>query len=128
MENNENNYKTPGSYYQNNSSQFTPPPGNQPNNLAIGSMIVGIFSLISCCIPLLQFILGVAGILLVIFSKRGKPWSGFAIAGLVLSIIAILISVAMVIYMIVVFQMMKDPQFAPLFNDIYQMYESMSIQ
>ena len=105
------------------------PPYKQQNNMALAAMIVGIFSLLSCCIPPLQFALSVVGILLVIFSKKGgKPWSGFAIAGLVLSILSLIISIVMVIYVIFAFQMMRDPQYAPLFNEIYQMYESAPIQ
>lgn len=113
-----------------NYNQIPPqqPPYKQPNNMALASMFVGIFSLLSCCLPPLQFLLGVVGILLVIFSRRGKPWSGFAVAGLVMSILALLISIAMVIYLVFAFQMMRDPQFAPLFNEIYEMYETMPVQ
>lgn len=116
----------PNQYY----NQIPPqqPPYKQPNNMALASMFVGIFSLLSCCLPPLQFLLGVVGILLVIFSRRGKPWSGFAVAGLVMSILALLISIAMVIYLVFAFQMMRDPQFAPLFNEIYEMYETMPVQ
>lgn len=128
MENNQNNYNTPDPFNQNNYNQLPPlTPAGQTNNMAVASMIVSIFGLLTCCIPPLQFIIGVVGILLVIFSKKGRPWSGFAIAGLVMSIIALLISIAMVIYMVFAFQMMKDPQFAPIFNDIYQMYETMPV-
>lgn len=116
-------------YHFNNPNQKTPPPPEVPvNNLALTSMIVGIFSLLSFCFPPLQFIMGMIGILLVYFSKKGKPWSGFAIAGLVMSIIALIFSILMVLYFTLVFQMMKDPKFAPLFNDIYQMYQNTSVQ
>lgn len=116
-------------YQFSNPHQGTPPPPvKQPNNPALASMIVGIFSLLSCCFPPLQFILGVVGILLVYFSRKGKPWSGFAIAGLVMSILALIISICVVIYMVFAYQMMKDPRFAPLFNDIYKIYESMPAQ
>ena len=112
----------PGPDYRPNPQQ---PPYKQQNNMALASMIVGIFALLSCCFPPLQFVLGVVGILLVIFSKKGKPWSGFAIAGLVMTIISLLISIVMVLYIGFAYKMMKDPQFAPMFNEVYEMYEEM---
>ena len=101
----------------------------QQNNMALAAMIVGIFSLLSCCFWPLQIALGVTGIVLVIFSKRGgKPWSGFAIAGLVMSIIALLISIVFIVYTIIGYAMLKDPQMAPLMEEIYKMYETAPIQ
>ena len=131
---------TPGTPASGSPTPWMPAPGapvpgtpapNKTNNLAVVSMIVGIFGLVFCCFPPLQFSLGVAGIVLVIFSKRGKPWSGFAIAGLVLSILSLLISLAVFAYGLKIAGMMKDPQYAPLFNDVYEMfemYETMPIQ
>ena len=65
-------------YWQNGS------PGSQPywqngqpqkkrNNLALASMIVGIFALITCCVPFIQFPLAVTAIVLVILSKKKQP-------------------------------------------------------
>ncbi len=131
---NNNNYNYGGQPYNQgapgpNYNPYPPqPPYKQQNNMALASMIVGIFSLLSCCFPPLQFVLGIVGILLVIFSKKGKPWSGFAIAGLVMSIISLLISIVMVLYLAFAFQMMRDPQFAPLFNEVYEMYETLPVQ
>lgn len=132
--NNNNNYNNGGQPYNQggpgqNYNPYPPQqPYKQPNNMALASMIVGIFSLLSCCFPPLQFVLGIVGILLVIFSKKGKPWSGYAIAGLVMSIISLLISIVMVLYLALAFQMMRDPQFAPLFNEVYEMYETLPVQ
>lgn len=119
MENYDNQY--------NSDWQQTPPqpPIKQQNNLAIASMIVSIFGLLACCIPPLQFVLGMAALLLAIFSKKGKPFSGFAIAGLVMSIFCLVISIAMVLYLVFAFNMMKDPQYGPMINEILQMYEEM---
>lgn len=67
--------------------------------------------------------------MLVIFSKRGdKPWSDFAVASLVMSIIALLISIVFIIYAIIGYAMFKDPQMAPLMEEIYKMYEIAPIQ
>lgn len=91
----------------------------KPSNLmAAASLITGILGLIACCAPPMQFFLGVAGILLVIFSKKGKPLHPCAIAGLVLSILSLIISIAMVAYMVMLYSIMKDPSLNP---ELYQM-------
>lgn len=102
---------------------YPPMPPKQSNGLALASMIVGIFSLITCCIPFLQFPLAVAAIVLVILSKKGKPFHGFAVAGLVMGIISILISIAMTFYWGVVISMMNDPEFLSIYNEILEMYQ-----
>lgn len=117
---------------QNNNNEWQPatpptPPVKQQNNMAVASMIVSIFGLLSCCFPPLQFILGMAALLLAIFSKKGKPFCGFAIAGLIMSIFCLVISIALTAYMAFAFAVMKDPQFAPIYNEIMEMYESMPV-
>ena len=52
--------------------QYQPYPPKQSNGLALASMIVSIFALITCCIPFLQFPLAVTAIVLVILSKKRK--------------------------------------------------------
>ena len=91
--------------------------------MAIASMIVGILALISCCTPPLQFLLGITGLLLAIFSKKGQPFCGFAIAGLILSILSLVISVLMVLYIVWAFSLMSDPQYAPIFDELMKMYQ-----
>lgn len=120
MENQENNQDMYS--YQSAPSQE---PNQKPpqNTMATVAFVISIFGFLSCCIPPLQFILGMAGLLLAIFSKKGKPFSGFAVAGLVLSILSLLISIGMIIYMVFVFNMMKDPEYAHMFNEIMQIYE-----
>lgn len=101
----------------------------QSNLLATASLITGILGFISCCAPPLQFFLGVAGILLVIFSKKGKPMHPCAVAGLVLSILSLIISIAMVAYMVILYNIMKDPSLNPelyqLINEYMRQYESL---
>lgn len=99
-------------------------PANPVNNMALTSMIIGIFGLLlACCFPPLQFLLGVTSLLLAIFSKKGKPFHGFAIAGLILSILCILVSIAVIAYFALVYSMMRDPQYAPLFHELYELYQ-----
>ena len=115
-------------YWQNGS------PGSQPywqngqhqkkrNNLALASMIVGIFALITCCVPFIQFPLAVTAIVLVILSKKKQPLSGFAIAGLVMGILAILLSIVMLLYWGAYLQLMNDPEFSKILNEMMEMYQ-----
>ena len=88
--------------------------------MATASLIVGIFAIISCCIPPFQFFLGVVGLLLAIFSKKGRPFEGVAVAGLVLSIGAILFSIFVVAYIYIVGVLVRtDPAFAEMYNEMY---------
>ncbi|MBT9776272.1 DUF4190 domain-containing protein [Clostridium sp. MCC353] len=96
------------------------PPQKEKNSMAAASLIVGIFAIISCCIPPFQFFLGVVGLLLAIFSKKGKPFEGVAVAGLVLSICAILFSIFVVAYIYIVGVLVRtDPAFAEMYNEMY---------
>ncbi len=109
-------------YNQQGYNSYQQPPKRR-NNLALASMIVSIFALLSCCVPFIQFPLAVVAIVLVILSKKGQPLHGFAIAGLVMAIISILISIAMVFYYGAVFRLMSDPEFMAIYNDIMNMYQ-----
>lgn len=114
----QNQYQQP---YQQNQYQQAPP--RQSNGMALASMIVGIFALLTCCIPFIQFPLAVISIVLVILSKKGKPFHGFAIAGLVMAIISILVSIGMTFYWGYVIKMMNDPEFMEMYNELMEMYQ-----
>ncbi len=110
--------------YQNNYQNNYPyeAPQKETNRLAVASMVVGIFAMLTCCIPFIQFPLAVTTIVLVILSKKGRPFSGFAIAGLVLGILAVIISIAMTIYWGVLISLMKDPEFMSIYNNLLESY------
>ena len=111
--------------YQQPPYQQAPPKENNP--LALASMITGLLALITCCCsPLVQFPLAVTSIVLMILSKRGKPLQGYAIAGLIMSIFAILISILMTIMI----GLVRSPQYqdflnSPEFEEIFDEYESL---
>lgn len=57
---------------------------------SIASMVLGILSLVLCCIPYLPTVLGIIGIVLAVISLRKQaPGKGMAIAGLVCSLITV---------------------------------------
>lgn len=95
--------------------------------MAVTSMVLGIVSLLvsCCCFPvgfIIGFALGMGGLVLAVLSKKGKPFSGYAIAGLVLSILGICGSLFIFICYLITANLMKDPEYAALFNEILQQY------
>jgi ABC-type dipeptide/oligopeptide/nickel transport system permease component len=87
-------------YYQDNTQQLQEQPGYQISNepesknnvLAIVSMALGISSILACCTCFISILLGIAGIICSVLSKKdGK--SNFATAGLICSIIGIVLSI-----------------------------------
>lgn len=105
----------------------TPAPKKR-NGLAIASFIISLLGLLSCCCSPLGLILGVVGLILVILSKKGQPFDPFAVAGLVLAIIAIIASLISFMYYIAVLQMMQDPEFNSIVNEIIGEYETLPVQ
>ena len=78
-------------------------PQKPMNGVGLAGMIVGILSYIFCWVPVLDFILGLVGVILSgvgMSRKANYRLNGFAVAGLVLSIIGLFIGL---IYMIVFF-------------------------
>lgn len=120
-----NNQQYGQQQWQNNPQGGMPygQPPKRRNNLALASMIFGILALLACCIPFIQFPLAVVAIVLVILSKKKQPFSGFAIAGLVMGIIAIIISILMTLYWGALISMMNDPEFMDIYNELLKTYQ-----
>ena len=110
-----------GNQWQNNQPYGQPP--RQHNGKALASMIFGILALVSCCIPFIQFPLAVVTIVLVILSKKKRPLSGFAIAGLVLGIISVICSICMTIYLGYVFNLLNDPEIWRMYQEMIELYQ-----
>ncbi len=78
------------------------------NGVGLAGMIIGILSYIFCWVPVLDFILGLIGVILSgvgLSRKERYRLNGFAVAGLVLGIIGLVIGV---IYMIVFFAVLSQ--------------------
>lgn len=112
----------------NQSNQPNPPFQKPPvNHMAVTSMVLGIVSLLvsCCCLPvgfIGGFAIGMAGLATAIISKKGEPFSPFAVAGLVVSILGICGSLLIFGCYIMTANLMKDPEYAALFNEILQQY------
>ena len=101
------------------------PAPQKPNTFATLSLVSGIFALISCCFPPTQLLFGAAAIMLAIISKKGSPFSGIAIAGLVLGILSVICSILMFINFVVTMQLMQDPANAQIVDQVMKQYESL---
>lgn len=79
--------------------QPVPPEGPQKTDpLAIVSLVLGIASIVmGCCVPILSIALGIGGIICSVTSNK-KQKSGMATAGLVCSIIGIVVGAIMWIF------------------------------
>lgn len=101
------------------------PPVKQVNNMALASMLCGIFGTLTLCACVafpLSMILGVAAIVLSVCSRKGQPFTGYAIAGLVFGIVSLILGVAEGFYMIAVNYMLRDPEMAAIFDQIMEQY------
>lgn len=85
-------------YYNPNygQNQYQKPVTNQPNGLAIAGMILGILSIPASCCYGIGALLGLIGLVLSLLSKKkgiDTGYSGMAIAGIVTSVIGIIIAI-----------------------------------
>lgn len=84
----ENNYQSP---------QYQGFKGNDSKGMAIASMILGIVSIVLCCIWYISLIAGIVGIVLGIMHNRKNEKSGMATAGIICSVIGIILTIAILI-------------------------------
>jgi len=77
-------------------------PEKKTDALAVISLVTGIISLLlMCCYPYVGIFFAIAGIILAIVSKKKNGKSGLATAGLICSIIGVVLSVIMLILLVV---------------------------
>ncbi len=99
------------SNYQDNTTNMqyqTPPPvpsnyqePNKTNVLAILGLIFGIVSIVTCCVWYLSAILGIAGIVCSILSKKNGK-SGMATAGIVCSIVGLVLCLVIFVFVVII--------------------------
>ncbi|MCM1046350.1 MAG: DUF4190 domain-containing protein [Candidatus Gastranaerophilales bacterium] len=102
-----------GNNYQDNTNMQTPAPntvygqqetaqnGNSSNSLAIISLVMGILSIVACCCGI-GFIFSIAGIICGISANK-KGSSGMATAGIICSIVGIVLSLIAIMYYVILF-------------------------
>lgn len=123
-------------YYDNNDASQNTASENEKygrsrqnrNSMAVASLLCGITGallLCSCVAFPASILCGVAAISLALLSRKGQPMSGYAIAGLVFGIVSLLLGLAECAYLIAVSALIRDPEFAPIFDEVMQQYEAL---
>lgn len=93
------------------------------NGMAITAFVFSLLGLFSCCCCPVSVPFLIIAIMLAIFSKKEYPrMCGLAKAGVVISIIGIVFTVATIVYIIA---MMSTPEFWDEYNRLMQEYESL---
>ena len=74
-----------------------PEPGKRPNGIAAGGLVMGILTLVFCWLPGIPFFTGVVGVIFSIAGivKKNARAKGVAVAGLILSVTGLGLSVFM---------------------------------
>lgn len=131
---NQNNQYTNYQYtnYQDNTANnayYQPPVDNGVENKADGKQIAGlVFGILaictSCCYGVPGIVFGIVGLILSIMGNKESK-HGVGIAGLVCSIIGLVIGIAMTVYFAAIFAMVFSGEYGDymdLINDLNSMY------
>lgn len=114
-----------GNEFNGGNFDYTPqqPQKDPGHGLAIASLVLGIISLLSCCCVYLSVIVGVVGVVLAIISKNksntGKMET-MALAGMILSIVGIVLAVGYIIFGLVA---MQSPEYQDIYQQMMNSYE-----
>lgn len=95
------NFQT--SFYNENSSEKSSGEG-----FAIASLVLGIISILTCCCCLLGFVFGIIGMIFAFVAKKDRTWDGMKIAGLICSIVGLVLSFGMMLKMALPMILMRD--------------------
>lgn len=102
----------PYNYYQQQQPGYTPPyypppvsPSNSGDGMAVASLILGILSLVTCCVIYISLIFSILALVLGIVAKS-KGAGGMAVAGIVLGSLGAVLSIALTLLVIL------SPEFA----------------
>ena len=125
---NDNQYKDGQGNGKNNGNIPGGRPVRQANGTATASLICGIIGALSLCAciafsALYHFGCGRNHPLFSL--TEGEPFTGLAIAGLVLGILSLILGVAEGLYMIAINFMLRDPQMSSMFDQILDQYQNM---
>lgn len=94
--------------------------------MATASMLLGLMGvMLSCSCSLFPgaVAFGVAAVATAVLSKKGRPFRGTAILGMLLGIIAIIVGVIEFIYLVMLTSAMKNPAYVPFFNQVFDQLE-----
>lgn len=108
-------------YWQNQPQR----PRREKNSFATISLISGIFAILTlCCFAFpVAIICGVGAVCFAIISKKGQPFRGTAVAGIILGVIAVLLGIGEFFYVLTITNLMKDPANAAAFNEFFEQFQ-----
>ncbi len=92
-------------------------------NLALLSIVSGIFALTSCCNPPVQLVFGAAAVMLAWLSKNGRPMAVPAVIGMVMGIVSIILSILIFVQYIWAMDLMSDPNNAAMVKEVFRQYQ-----
>lgn len=75
------------------------PSSGRTNGMAVAALILGIFSLITCCCGLGGIVFGAAGIIIAILSRGTAPMEKTAKIGLGLSISGLILGIVLLVFL-----------------------------
>lgn len=80
-----------------------PAPAKRPNGIAVAGLIMGILTVVLCWLPGIPFLTGLLGTIFSIagIAKKNAYFKGAAVAGLILSIIGVILSVFALLALII---------------------------
>ena len=90
-----------------------------PNRLATTSLLVGILGIFSWFYPPVQIILGSAAALSAWLSRKERRFTGAGIAGFIIGIICILLSLFIFSQYVLVYNIAQNPENAELIRQVY---------
>ena len=88
-----------------------------------GSRRIGRISTITDSRPTGRTSCGVGAVCFAIISKKGQPFRGSAVAGIILGVIAVLLGIGEFFYVLTITNLMKDPANAAAFNEFFEQFQ-----
>lgn len=106
-----------------------PGEDNKPGGLAIASLVLGILSLVTCCIGI-GAVFGLAAIILGAVSLYQKKGKGLAIAGIITGGFGLVLGIIGIIYIVaVVYEINTDPIYREIFwEEFYESYYNLKLK
>jgi len=87
---------------ENNNLQANQPAAKSASGFSITSLVLGIVSIVFLCIPVFPILTSIAGLILgIVGMSKNKLKKGMAIAGIIISAVALLIAIIYVILLAV---------------------------
>ena len=125
--------RPPDQYVPENGNQYNTPAntvsGRSVNSFAVASLIMGVCSIVLCCLGIFSIPMGGLGILFAILSRRKrKGMPGMGIAGMCTSILGLLFGLFFLIYVVFISAIMEDPDSRHMLDPLYEQTYGMDFE